>query len=992
VASLHHAGILGKMTLGQEITDQAYVSTASDPGKAAMFAEMRSYGHAPGMATTVKPHGGKPVLMKITAPAGTHAFQGQVTLSEWILPRGSRFKVTSVSADGSVISMDALPPGPVARVMTDDELMDAHDQSLQRNTAAYAYKSEATSGDAERMAWAPGDITFTNTEKSLRRQVELNGQEFAAKAGKEGYIHGWVCVRPPCGQPGGQISHPDHGDGVVAADGTAHFDDGTTSRLGDRKELPLEPWHAASSYVTMGYTVSQNLRKDVDLSTIDAGLSSKLAEAMDGYMRPVGKKIKLYRGIADSSKVFGPVGSMTGKTVMDNGFTSTTAKKKSAEDYSHVGLGMHHGDRALLTFKLNPGDKAVSINKLNGGRPEYGEREHVLPRNTAFRVTSDEMGTDSDGVPQRHISLEYANETSAEKALRRFVSLNGQEAWEDIPDTVPPAAGGGAMTMPPVPGGVPGFTAGAEPPRWDGSSPQPRVLSVPSDQDDADYPQGRARSERPHAAFPSGPQGMDGYWPAGQPQPQAGTSSPGGATGVPPSTVGSKPSNGKKPKQVRKLVSDDDGKTVAPLASVVEKVGPHGYIHGWIKVEPGDVDPDVARTGDELWQTDEGISGISDDDKAKIGKDYYATWESEVTQHILRHPKESAAVGLEPGEGVQSLKNAISVAKPFQSPVTVYRGVTDARPFLGKTGSQIGKIFTERGFLSTTASAEVGDQHRGYGMGVNSAVIHIHVPAGERALKVTQNILPAAKNNPDVADSMREYTFTPGSQLRITSDEKTGTGKKAHREVHADLLPQSAQKSQPADVIKVGKEGYIHGYICVRPPCGPQYTEATFDSSKGSVDHDGTRIGKMRKNPDGTYSMTHFAADGTKTRLTATHPTRGEAALSISTFHDVDTLHREASDEPVKQPLGEAREALAAGDKAGAERALAVARDAARGDGNTGLASHVEHVRTVLAGEDAVEPKPVASASSTLKPESAISPEPLNSYPDGWSQEAADKN
>jgi hypothetical protein len=124
-----------------------------------------------------------------------------------------------------------------------------------------------------------------------------------------------------------------------------------------------------------------------------------------------------------------------------------------------------------------------------------------------------------------------------DKSLRRQVQLNGQETWEDIPDQAKPAAGGGAMEMPPVPGGVPGFTAGGEPPRWDGSSPQPRVVTVPDDADDADWPQGRAVSQRPHS-FPTGPQGMDGYWPAGQPQQQSGVSSPGGARGVPPSTVG----------------------------------------------------------------------------------------------------------------------------------------------------------------------------------------------------------------------------------------------------------------------------------------------------------------------------------------------------------------------------------------------------------------------------------------------------------------------
>lgn len=202
------------------------------------------------------------------------------------------------------------------------------------------------------------------------------------------------------------------------------------------------------------------------------------------------------------------------------------------------------------------------------------------------------------------------------------------------------------------------------------------------------------------------------------------------------------------------------------------------------------------------------------------------------------------------------------------------------------------------------------------------------------------------------------FTYSPGEITWADHDDgakKTG---------NAD-----AEKSATADIAKVGPEGYIHGYICVRPPCGPKYTEAKFNSNKGSVDHQGTRIGKMRKNTDGTYSMTHFAVDGTKTRLTATHATRGDAALSIGAFHDVDVMHREAAAGPVKESLSEARVALAVGDEVGAMTALVTARDAAAVDGNHGLASHVDHVRTVLAREEAVEPKPVMTSAST-----AVSP------------------
>jgi 2'-5' RNA ligase len=144
---------------------------------------------------------------------------------------------------------------------------------------------------------------------------------------------------------------------------------------------------------------------------------------------------------------------------------------------------------------------------------------------------------------------------------QRVTDLNGEVTWRDDRDDDEGgyAAGGGGMTPRPhaadgtqhVPGGVPGSTAGGEPPRWDGSEPGPRVMSAPEDEDDAGYPPARGASPRPGGYWPAGY--MDGYWPrGGHGTQQAGMSSPGGANGRPPNGIG--------------------------------KVGPKGYVHGWIFV------------------------------------------------------------------------------------------------------------------------------------------------------------------------------------------------------------------------------------------------------------------------------------------------------------------------------------------------------------------------------------------------------------------------
>jgi hypothetical protein len=52
--------------------------------------------------------------------------------------------------------------------------------------------------------------------------------------GPEGYIHGWICVRPPCGEEGGHVWHPEHGRGRVLAEKKVRFANGVTGTLGDR--------------------------------------------------------------------------------------------------------------------------------------------------------------------------------------------------------------------------------------------------------------------------------------------------------------------------------------------------------------------------------------------------------------------------------------------------------------------------------------------------------------------------------------------------------------------------------------------------------------------------------------------------------------------------------------------------------------------------------------------------------------------------------------
>jgi hypothetical protein len=77
--------------------------------------------------------------------------------------------------------------------------------------------------------------------KRLTRGIitAMTDEQSIIKVGAKGYIHGWICVRPPCGKIGDDVSHPDHGNGKITTvddEGMhAKFDDGASGTLGFRR-------------------------------------------------------------------------------------------------------------------------------------------------------------------------------------------------------------------------------------------------------------------------------------------------------------------------------------------------------------------------------------------------------------------------------------------------------------------------------------------------------------------------------------------------------------------------------------------------------------------------------------------------------------------------------------------------------------------------------------------------------------------------------------
>lgn len=136
------------------------------------------------------------------------------------------------------------------------------------------------------------------------------------------------------------------------------------------------------------------------------------------------------------------------------------------------------------------------------------------------------------------------------KGMRRAVPLIGEVAWEEDTPGAPNAAGGGMLGRPvphggdgrvqlDIAGGVPGATAGGEPPRWDASEPVPHLLPLPSGDDGQAMGGERGTGARPGTYWPA--PYMDGWWPAphghGTQQPPA-SSVGGGPRGRAPNAVG----------------------------------------------------------------------------------------------------------------------------------------------------------------------------------------------------------------------------------------------------------------------------------------------------------------------------------------------------------------------------------------------------------------------------------------------------------------------
>jgi hypothetical protein len=181
----------------------------------------------------------------------------------------------------------------------------------------------------------------------------------------------------------------------------------------------------------------------------------------------------------------------------------------------------------------------------------------------------------------------------------------------------------------------------------------------------------------------------------------------------------------------------------------------------------------------------------------------------------------------------------------------------------------------------------------------------------------------------------------------------------ATREVNEEIGHVNVKNGSEPSIVKVGKEGYIHGFICVRPPCGPEYEEAGYVTHSGSVTHQDEVIGSVTSS-HGSYSAI-YTGDGSRTELPGSYASRDDAVKRVAAYHDILALRDSLPGSSITHDaLKVAGEALADGDEKKSGDYLRMAHATAKVDnGDDGLVSHVDHIQQAVTGGSPVEPKPV---------------------------------
>jgi len=220
---------------------------------------------------------------------------------------------------------------------------------------------------------------------------------------------------------------------------------------------------------------------------------------------------------------------------------------------------------------------------------------------------------------------------------------------------------------------------------------------------------------------------------------------------------------------------------------------------------------------------------------------------------------------------VKSIDSAFDSAKPLNRDITVHRGMAQASQLLGPAGKSVGKTFSDKAYVSTSAEPDIAEKN--FGEGVDSAIMHITVPKGTKVVK---------PGSASFVPTESELILNRNSNFRVDRDE---VDKKGQRHVYLTQLPKSADHSGATEA----KPKKVAGsdVIASSDSAGKPKTATPASSVKsadiklnddGSVvsKKTGAEVGAVRYMPGGSFEATH--GDGT----TTTHKTPAEAVKAIA--------------------------------------------------------------------------------------------------------------
>jgi len=178
-----------------------------------------------------------------------------------------------------------------------------------------------------------------------------------------------------------------------------------TTTFGTAPMTDADKHSAMSVYFGSGYQYTNaHLRNGHKAGMTPASVKGvdRLA-ALIGTAEPTSHPVQLHRGVHGANAIFGRVGSLKGKTIRDDGFTSLTSKGDVAKMYegsdaAHISVHVPPGVRMLKAQDMVTGTSPMSSGERAARNALH---EYLLAPGSSFQVDDDRV----DAAGNRQISI-----------------------------------------------------------------------------------------------------------------------------------------------------------------------------------------------------------------------------------------------------------------------------------------------------------------------------------------------------------------------------------------------------------------------------------------------------------------------------------------------------------------------------------------------------------------------------------------------------------